>query len=273
MGYAPPNPGTILGGYKFLGGDPKQQSNWQPVGPDAIAEAKAGGTVMGKKGPVGVNQGAFNDAATQLKDVSAVKANVNDGILGLGGNVGYFAKMSAPHLNSNGAQVDGIPGTAGYNLDKELSTIRSRIMLANMAKLKTQSATGATGMGNLSNAEGDTLQSTIAPLDVGLPGGQLRTNLDRVREEIIRNQPGLVVSNPYTRDPNQPVDTHIPRGAYYRDPMGNIRRNENGDTGNPIIKPRRGQSMPQAAAAKPAPQGVDPTIWAHMTPQEQALWH
>lgn len=29
----------------------------------------------------------------------------------------------------------------------------------------------------------------------------------------------------------------IPFGAYYKDPQGNIRRNDNGDAGNPIIKP------------------------------------
>jgi hypothetical protein len=28
----------------------------------------------------------------------------------------------------------------------------------------------------------------------------------------------------------------IPRGAYYRDPQGNIRKNENGDRGNPIVR-------------------------------------
>lgn len=41
----------------------------------------------------------------------------------------------------------------------------------------------------------------------------------------------------------------IPRGSYYRDPEGNIRRNENADKGNPIVTaPRkagkRGQSVP-----------------------------
>lgn len=43
-----------------------------------------------------------------------------------------------------------------------------------------------------------------------------------------------------------------PRGAIYRDPDGNLRRNENGDAGNPIIRP----SMTAGAKAKqkPAPK-------------------
>lgn len=37
-----------------------------------------------------------------------------------------------------------------------------------------------------------------------------------------------------------------PRGAYYRDPQGNVRRNDNGDLGNPVI--RRGQRGSQGIA-------------------------
>lgn len=54
--------------------------------------------------------------------------------------------------------------------------------------------------------------------------------------------------------PRQPIDlskgqsrSGIPRGAFYRDPAGNIRRNDHGDDGNPIVQPAR-------AAPKAAPQ-------------------
>jgi len=33
------------------------------------------------------------------------------------------------------------------------------------------------------------------------------------------------------------------------------------------------QGAPKPAGGKPPPQGVDPAIWQHMTPQEQSLWH
>lgn len=41
---------------------------------------------------------------------------------------------------------------------------------------------------------------------------------------------------PFDLSGGQPRST-IPRGTYYRDPQGNIRRNVNGDRGNPIVQP------------------------------------
>ena len=255
---AAPTVGAIVDGYRFLGGDPNDQASWQPAGVEEIAQAKAQGAALGKAGPKVVDQNGFNAAAVQLKDLRGARDAA--GFL----NTGLIGALSA----GNEGVWKGIPGTPGYNLNKELGTIKARIMLANMRNMQRQSPTGSTGMGQLSNAEGETLRSTVAPLDVGLPAGELRQNLDRVREDTIRNQPGLVVDNPYDLSGGQSRST-IPRGAYYRDPQGNIRRNDHGDDGNPIIKP----AAPKAAAATPAPSGVDPKVWAHMTPQERALWN
>lgn len=43
-------------------------------------------------------------------------------------------------------------------------------------------------------------------------------------------------NNPMDLSAGQPRST-IPKGSYYRDPKGNVRRNDNGDKGNPIINP------------------------------------
>jgi len=66
----------------------------------------------------------------------------------------------------------------------------------------------------------------------------------------IRGAQGWVKSSPATPKPNgsgtrdDPFDlsggqprSSIPRSAYYKDPEGNLRRNDNGDRGNPIVKP------------------------------------
>lgn len=42
----------------------------------------------------------------------------------------------------------------------------------------------------------------------------------------------------------------IPKMAYYRDPEGNIRRNENSDDGNPIVVPAGGMAKPPAVNGK-----------------------
>lgn len=65
--------------------------------------------------------------------------------------------------------------------------------------------------------------------------------------------------NPYS--PQDAGDrSKLPRGAYYRDPQGNTRRNDNGPRGNPIIRqnPLMGpqQAKPQARQSKPASGGV-----------------
>lgn len=180
--------------------------------------------------------------------------------------------MQTPRPDANGKTGifnSGIAGSPGYNLDKDLGTIRARLMFSNLKGMQRSSPTGASGLGPLSNAEGEALRSTVASLDNGLPAGQLRQNLDRVREDTILNQPGLVVTNPYDLSGGQSRAT-IPRNAYYRDPQGYIRQNKNGDTGNPIV-PGYGPK-PAPTARKAVPQGVDPNVWSHMTPQEQALW-
>lgn len=33
------------------------------------------------------------------------------------------------------------------------------------------------------------------------------------------------------------------------------------------------QNLPRRGSGRAAPQGIDPNIWGHMTPQEQSLWH
>jgi hypothetical protein len=52
--------------------------------------------------------------------------------------------------------------------------------------------------------------------------------------------------------PDKPFDlsggqsrANIPRGAYYRDKQGNIRRNDNFDEGNPIVRPANGKIAAQ----------------------------
>lgn len=58
--------------------------------------------------------------------------------------------------------------------------------------------------------------------------------------------------NPFDLSQGQSRAT-IPRNAYYRDPMGNIRRNENGDKGNPIVKPAKAGA--KAPAKSPTTAG------------------
>lgn len=264
---AAPQVGAIINGYRFVGGNYKDPGSWAPAGVEEIAAAKTAGAAEGKmrgRNSAPVNQNAFNEAANQLKDIRGIRNSA--GFL----NTGMIGNMTAAHPDEHGKTgffSSGIAGSPGYNLDKELGTVKARLMLANMQKLKAASPTGATGMGSMSNAEGDVLKSTVAPLDVGLPAGQLRQNLDRVREDVILNNPGVNIDKPYDLSGGQSRDS-IPRGAFYRDPQGNIRRNDNGDAGNPIIRPAQGQARPAASPNAFAPAAAQGGGWS-ITPVGQ----
>ena len=64
-------------------------------------------------------------------------------------------------------------------------------------------------------------------------------------ETAFRSQVGLGTrETPY--EPNAAGDrSQLPRGAYYTDPQGNLRRNDNGPRGNPIVRPGGG-AKPQS---------------------------
>lgn len=48
--------------------------------------------------------------------------------------------------------------------------------------------------------------------------------------------------------------SQLPRGSYYMDPQGNLRRNDNGARGNPIIR-RSGMTQPRSAGVKTSGSG------------------
>lgn len=64
-----------------------------------------------------------------------------------------------------------------------------------------------------------------------------------------RKQPLLGVDVPYDLSKGQSRQ-EIPLGALYRDPQGNIRRNDNYDRGNPILTPNKKERANQALRTK-----------------------
>lgn len=58
-----------------------------------------------------------------------------------------------------------LPHTGARNARAALDTIRNRVLLDTISKLKALSATGASGFGALSNQEGEILKNSIASLD------------------------------------------------------------------------------------------------------------
>ena len=187
----------------------------------------------------GVNQDAFRRAQDSAAAIDAAKKRAN------WLNTGWVGGVSA-----------GIPGTPAYNYDKDLDTLKARSAFEELAAMRAASPTGG-ALGNIAVRELDLLQASEANLDVGQGKKQLTDNLDRMRKTVTSRYPGLTQETPIDLSKGQSRQT-APRGAYYRDPQGNLRRNDNGDAGNPIVRQNALAPPPKAKAPAPARGGPRP---------------
>ena len=178
----------------------------------------------GKKGDP---QRSFELTRASLEDLRSLKARVNPT------NSGFLGSMQAPDERRMFFK-SGIGGTPGFNLDSDLDTVRGRNMLSELMNMKAASPTGASGLGALNQTEGDTLRATIGNLNVRQSPDQLRKNMSRAEELLKRLTPGVTEEVPIDLSGGESRST-IPQRAFYKDPWGNIRRNDNGDKGNPKV--------------------------------------
>lgn len=149
-----------------------------------------------------------------------------------------------------------VPGTPAYQLDSDVDTLKARSAFGELQSMRNSSPTGG-ALGAISEGELKLLQAASANLDTGQGERQFDKNLGRLRSGVTARTPGLTLENPidlssgHSRQP-------VPRGAYYTDPQGNIRRNDNGDRGNPIVKKAAGAAgaAPAARAPEKDPLGL-----------------
>lgn len=71
------------------------------------------------------------------------------------------------------------------DLEANIATIKSRISLDELAKLKAASPTGASGLGSQSNQEQKNLQDSIASLDESQSDEQRKNNLLKVKKHYV----------------------------------------------------------------------------------------
>lgn len=148
-----------------------------------------------------------------------------------------------------GGALRKVAGTPAYQLESDVETLKARAAFGELASMRAASPTGG-ALGAISEKELALLQAASANLDTGQGEKQFDKNLGRLRTGVAARTPGLTVENPIdlaSGGSRQPV----PRGAFYRDPQGNVRRNDNGDAGNPIIVRAAGQAAPGKPARPP----------------------
>jgi hypothetical protein len=85
----------------------------------------------------------------------------------------------------SGAIMSLKPGSTSADLSANINTIKARIGLDELAKLKAESPNGASGMGSQSERELDSLQSSIASLERSQSDEQLKNNLLKVKKHYV----------------------------------------------------------------------------------------
>lgn len=170
-----------------------------------IAKSKAD-EQKAKAAAVATNGGLTPAQAAKQKQQAQAEAasltdfsdTVND-IAGPAGAVDKAIEFIKAHPDSYGTVAKGIlghgaadvAGTNAYNLAQLLMPITSNVMLDKLASLKAASANGSSGLGSLSNAEGETLRTSLGSVDQGQSQAQLIAGLETLRKKLLRSQSNL----------------------------------------------------------------------------------
>lgn len=97
------------------------------------------------------------------------------------GNPAIDSALSVPGLLKG-----RIPKTPEYGVFQNIGVLKNQIMLNAMEALKQASPNGATGFGQLSEREGDTLRNSIASINENMSAADFKAAMSKVRSEIQR---------------------------------------------------------------------------------------
>lgn len=236
-----PTPGTVMGNHVYIGGDPADQKSWRHVG--------------------ALNQD-FGEAQDKMGRINRAKGPV----------AGETANGLWPDMRTGmvGNLLSAVPGTPSYNMKADLAPVIANTTLGTIAEAKQ----GGASLGvNPTDRDAAIYAKAVQNLDdLGVPARQYLNELNVAGGFLERRYPGLTPDQPLILQEGR-SRADLPKGAFYRDPQGNVRRNDNADRGNPIIRKAPPVPPPPRANAGPAaPKGVSAEVWAVMTPEERALW-
>lgn len=236
-----PKPGTVMGNHVYVGGDPGDQKSWRHVG--------------------ALNQD-FGEAQDKMGRINRAKGPVS----GETSN-GLFPDMRTGML---GEIMNRVPGSPSYNMKADLAPVMANTTLGTISEAKQ----GGASLGvNPTDRDAAIYAKAVQNLDdVGVPAKQYLNELNVAGGVLGRRYPGLSEDQPLILQEGR-SRADLPKGAFYQDPQGNVRRNDNADRGNPIIRKAPPIAPPpRAKAASAAPKGVSAELWAVMTPEERAAW-
>ncbi len=215
-----PKPGTVMGNHVYTGGDPGDEKSWTHIG--AINSAFPDLTEK---------MGRLNKARSWVEGEVANKPIYPDLKTGLIGGATSWALGPAANLKSL------------------LAPVVAKQTLGTITEAKQSGASLGT---NPTDFDAQIYRQAVANLDnQGVPAPQYLREIEAARGAMSRRAPGLTPDSPLIlAQPRSRAD--LPKGAFYQDPEGNVRRNDNQDRGNPIV---RKAAPPIAAPPRAAQSG------------------
>ena len=211
-----PKPGTVMGNHVYVGGDPGDQKSWRHVG--------------------ALNQD-FGEAQDKMGRINRAKGPVSGETTN-----GLFPDMRTGMM---GNLLSAVPGTPSYNMKADLAPVMANTTLGTIAEAKQ----GGASLGvNPTDRDAAIYAKAVQNLDdLGVPAQQYLNELNVAGGFLERRYPGLTPDQPLILQQGR-SRADLPKGAFYQDPQGNVRRNDNADRGNPII--RKAPPIPQPPNVK-----------------------
>ena len=163
-----------------------------PKGKEAAIIQNRQGDPVVSPGP---QQLAYNKQVKSLQSIEAqhevVERAIDEALEGIGA---WTAGMG-------GSMLRGVPGTAAYDLEKTIETIRANVGFDKLSEMRENSPTGG-ALGNVTEKEIAFLQAVLGSLETGQSPEQLRQTLtevkqfltesrERRRQALVQDYPGL----------------------------------------------------------------------------------
>jgi hypothetical protein len=165
---------------------PTQAAPGAPGGLQNGAGLPPGGAYVGQTPAAAITAADQAKADAELKAKLPQAQTATQALNAKGDMVKNFIDQAINHIQTNGGTglaslVTGIPGSPARHLKDLLDGVRSNIGFEEMAQLRDESPTGASGLARVTQQEMYMLQSVLGSLDQGQTADQLVGNLNQIK--------------------------------------------------------------------------------------------